>query len=230
MLQLGSISGSSSFTSSTSSGGSTTAGMGTITMNANTSGMGFSMATIISPTGRVSGSSISGGAGTGTNTIGTTTMPGASTVAGTTAIDAQSNFVGVLSPGLTGGRAGAIGTLTVTSTGTGTGPSSVNSANSGNVFAGAQAVATNPFGSAGGLGSGAATAASTATGASAADLLAAISGTGTATGNFNNGGAAAFAVPPYVFGVTGNSFVGGSPLTANNFLTSISLGFGNFSP
>jgi hypothetical protein len=55
-------------------------------------------------------------------------------MAGTTSLNAQSNFVGVLSPGLTGGRDGAIGTLTVTSTGTGTGPSSVNSANRGNVF------------------------------------------------------------------------------------------------
>jgi hypothetical protein len=80
--------------------------------------------------------------------------------------------------------------------------------NSGNVFAGSQAIATNPFDSAGGLGSGAATAASTATGASVDDLLAAISCTGTATGNFNNAGAAAFAVPPNVFGATGNSFVG----------------------
>jgi hypothetical protein len=141
-------------------------------------------------------------------TIGPTTLPGASTVAGITSLNAQSNFVGVLSPGLTGRRDGAIGTLTVTSTGTGTGPFSVNSANDVNVFAGGQAVATNPFGSAGGLGSGAATAASTATGASVDDLLAAISCTGTATGNFNNAGAAAFAVPPNVFGATGNSFVG----------------------
>jgi hypothetical protein len=229
MLQLGILCGSSSFIGSTSSGGSTPTGMGTATMNGLSSGMGFSMAGIISPTGRVSGSSISGGLGTGTNTIGPTTMPGASTVGGTTTLNAQSNFAGVLSPGLTGGRADAIGSLTVTSLGTGTGPAALNSANSGNVFAGGQAVATNPFGSAGGLGSGAATAASTATGASAADLLAAISGTGTATGNFDNSGAAAFAVPPNVLGATGNIFVGGSPLTANNFLTNPS-GFGSFSP
>jgi hypothetical protein len=42
-------------------------------------------------------------------------------------------------------------------------------------------------------GSGAATAASTATGAIVDNLLAAISSTGTATENFNNAGAAAFA-------------------------------------
>jgi hypothetical protein len=228
MLQLGFLSGGSSFIGSTNSGGSTSEGTGTSTMNAISSGMGFSMATIIAPAGGVSGSSTSGGAGTGTNTIGPTT-DGVSTVAGTTSLDAQSDFVGVLSPGLTGGRAGVIGTLTVTSTGTGTGTSSVDSANSGNVFAGGQAIATNPFGTAGGLGSGAATAASTATGESADDLLAAISGTGTATGNFNNAGAAAFAVPPNVFGATGNSFVGGSPLTANTIFT-IPPGFGSFFP
>jgi hypothetical protein len=175
----------------------------------------------------VSGSSISGGVGT--NTIGPTTMPGASSVAETTSLNAQSNFVGVLSSGLTGGRGVAIGSLTVTSTGSGTGPSAVNSANSGNVFAGGQAIATNLFGSTGGLGSGAATAASTATGASVDDLLAAISGTDTATGKFKNGGAAAFVVPPNVFGATGKTFVGGSPLTVNNFF-SIPSGFGSFFP
>jgi hypothetical protein len=104
----------------------------------------------------------------------------------------------------------------------------LNSSNSGNIFAGGQAVATNPFGSAGGLGSGVATATSAAKGTSSADLLAAIAATGTATGNFNNGGAAAFAVPPNAFGATGNSFVGGSPLP-NNFLT-IPSGFGSFFP
>jgi hypothetical protein len=45
-----------------------------------------------------------------------------------------------------------------------------------------------------------------------ADLMAVVSG---ATGTFNNGGAGAFAVPPNVLGVTGNSVVGGgSPLIA----------------
>jgi hypothetical protein len=229
MLQQGFLFGGSSFIGSTSSGGSTSEGSGSVTLNAISSGTGFSMAGISSPAGGVSGSSISGGTGTGTNTIGPTTMSGVSTVAGTTSLDAQSNFLGVLSPGLTGGRAGGIGSLTVTSAGTGTGPSSVYSANSGNVFAGGQAIAANLFGSAGGLSSGAATAASTATGASSDDLLAALSGTGTATGNFENAGAAAFAISPDVFGATGNSFVGGSPLTANTFF-SIPPGFGNSFP
>jgi hypothetical protein len=164
MLQQGFLLRGSSFIGCTSNGGSTSEASGTVTMNAISS---FSMAGISSPAGGVSGSSISGGAGTGTNSIGPTNMPGVSTAAGTTSLDAQSNFLGVLSPGLTSERAGAIGSLTVTSTGTGTGPSSVDSANSGNVFAGGQAIAANPFGSAGGLGSGAAVAASTATGASA---------------------------------------------------------------
>jgi hypothetical protein len=113
-----------------------------------------------------------------------------------------------MSPGLTSDRGAAIGSLAATSLSSGIGPAAVNSASSGSVFANGQAVATNQFGTAGGLGSGAATAASKATGASAADVLTAISGTGTATGNFNNAGAAAFASPPNVLGVNGNTFVG----------------------
>jgi hypothetical protein len=198
-------------------------------MNGSTSGTASGMSFAITPTGEASGSSISGGEGTSTSNIGPTTMPGVSSVGGTTTLNALSNFAGVLSPELTGGRADAIGTLTATSLGSGTGPAAVNSASNGNVFAGGQAVAANQFGRAGGLGSGVATAASTATGASVDDPLAAISGTGTATGNFNNAGAAAFATPPNVLGVSGNSFVGGGPLTVNNFLT-IPSGFGSLSP
>jgi hypothetical protein len=130
-------------------------------------------------------------------------------VGGTTLLNAQGNFAGTISPGSTGGRGEAIGSLTATSVGSGIGPAAVNSASSGNVFAEGQVVATNQFGIAGGLGSGAATAASKTTG------IGAISGTVKVTGNFNNEGAAAFATPPNVLGVNRNTFVGA---TGNRFV------------
>jgi hypothetical protein len=124
----------------------------------------------------------------------------------------QGNFPRVpspsVSPGLTGGRAGATGIVTVESVGIGNGPSSVNSANTANIFSGSKVVAANQFGSAGGLGSGIATAASLATGLNAGDPLGVTMGTGTATGNFDNSGSAAFALPPG--GPTSNSVISGN--------------------
>jgi hypothetical protein len=213
-----------------------------ITMSVVIDGDGYSSAFINGPTGSASGSTVAGGTGSGTNNIGPTTMPGPSSVVGKIDFNTQSNFAGTVSPGLvqdfaplpssglmfapaqgfapvppsagfTGGGADSTGTVTVSSIGTGTGPSALNSVNSANIFSGGQVVATNVFGSAGGLGSGATSAASFATGTTAADPLAIVTGTGIATGNFNNAGAGAFtvpssAVPPTnVLGATGNNAV-----------------------
>jgi hypothetical protein len=225
-------------------------------------GQGYGGAAIEGPTFAAAGRTVAGGAGSGNNRIKptTTVIPGASSVAGSIAINTQSDFAGAItplaripspvqsnpapsnfgppiqgnfgpnqgnsarsingvnnfsrvptpnvSPGLTGGRAGATGVVTVNSFGTGNGPSSVNSVNNGNIFADSQVIAANQLGAAGGLGSGVATAGSLATGATALDLMGVITGTGMATGNFNNAGAGAFANPTTNFGATGNSLVG----------------------
>jgi hypothetical protein len=208
---VGILQGGSSFVGNVGSGGSTP-GNGTVTSSGTVSGNSFGNALIIGPSGIVSGNSVSGGMGSGANSIGPNS---GGTVAGAIAINAQATFTGVLSPALTGGRASALGTVITTNTATGTGPSIVSSGNTANVFSGGQAQAANQFGSAGGLGSGASNVASGASGTSAVDPLALLSGTGTATGTFSNQGAGVFAVPPFVVGTSGNNFVGGSPLTAN---------------
>jgi hypothetical protein len=162
-------------------------------------------------------------------------------VGGNTAINANGSFAGTFGP-VTGGRGDGTGTLSATSTGTATGPTVTNSVNNANVFSGGLAIAENQFGSAGGLGYGASTVGSS--GGTTANLMGgATLGTGTGTGYFNNGGVAAFVVPPYLLGATGLNYLGATgstylgatgsitanPLTANS-LGAIS-GFGaNFLP
>lgn len=240
----------------TNSTASVSPGIGTsnITLNAQLGGNGYGMAAIDGAQFQAAGRTVSGAAGSGINSINPTTtiIPGASNVAGATAINTQSDFAGAItpvarlpnpaqgtsfgpsqgnfgptqnfqrvptqnvSPGLTGGRAGATGTVTVNSFGAGNGPSSVNSVNDANIFSGSQVIAANQFGAAGGQGSGVATAGSLANGVTAMDLTGAITGIGMATANFNNAGGGAFANPTSALGTTGNSgFTGNTGSTGN---------------
>jgi hypothetical protein len=251
-MGMGQLGGMSSVISMANSTANVSPGIGTsnIMLTTTLDGQGYGEAAIEGPLIAAAGRTVSGGAGSGNNRINPTAtiIPGASSVAGSIAINTQSNFAGAItplariptpaqsnptrnnfgplprsingqtnfprvptpnvSPGLTGGRAGATGVVTVNSFGTGNGPSSVNSVNNGNIFSGSQVIAANQLGAAGGLGSGVATAGSLATGATALDPMGAVTGTGMATGNFNNAGAGAFANPTTTFGATGNSLIG----------------------
>lgn len=247
---MGQLGGMSSVISMANSTAYVSPGIGKSDIKLNTmlDGEAYGGAAIQSPLLAAAGRTVSRGAGSGNNQIKPTTtiIPGASSVAGSIAINTQSDFAGAItplaripspvqstsnvgptqgslaqsfnnfpriptsnvSPGLTGGRAGSTGVVTVNSSGTGNGPSSVNSVNDGNIFADSQVIAANQLGAAGGQSSGAATAGSLATGATALDLMGVVKGTGMATGNFNNAGAGGFANPTTTFGATGNSLVG----------------------
>jgi hypothetical protein len=216
---FGTIGGSSSFTANTNSGAGSSTGEGsTATIDGNLVGMSKGSATILGPESGATGNTKAGGTGTGLNQVFATddAVEGASTVKGSTVIDTKGNFAGLLSPAVTGGLGGGLGTLTVTSAGTGTGPASVSSANSGTIFGSGEAQAANQFGRAGGGGSGVGAGASFASGVSEVDPDAVLSGAGEATANFGNSGAGAFASPAAFTAGATPATIGSSSFVPNN--------------